>query len=64
MNISFLDNLKSSKSEKENIQKLVVFLMNQSTIADASLQNSYKDLTSPRFIVELSISFVDFELQC
>ena len=37
--------------------------MKQSTIpmiADATLHNSYKNFTSPEFIVELSISFVDF----
>ena len=37
--------------------------MKQRTIADANLHNSYKNSTSPRFIVELSI-FSDFNLQC
>ena len=36
--------------------------MNQRTIAIFALHTSYKNGTSPRFIVEFSISFVDFEL--
>ena len=41
-----------------------VFLKNQRPLGDATQQACYKTSTSPRFIVELSISFVDFELQC
>ena len=38
--------------------------MNKRTIIDATLHNSYKNSTSPGFMVEFSISLVDFELEC
>ena len=37
--------------------------MNQKTIAGATLHTSYKNSTSFGFIMELSVSFDDFELQ-
>ena len=41
-----------------------VFIINQRFIAVATLHTSYKTSTSPRFMVELSITSVDFEMQC
>ena len=58
--------LKCSKNTKEQSRNSFPasfgipdsFLMNQRTISEATLHNSYKNSTSPGFIVELSISFV------
>ena len=38
--------------------------MNKRTIIDATLHNSYTNSTSPGFMVEFSISLVNFDLEC
>ena len=68
--MSILDQFKIQQKYNGTIPKLIhalltfrtAFLMNQRTIADATWHNCYRNSTSPRFIVELSILFVNFEL--
>ena len=68
--MNILDQFKMWWKYEETIQNLVqallafrtVFLMNQRTIVSAILHTSYKNPTSAG--LELSTSFVDFELQC
>ena len=69
--MNILDQFEIQQKYEEAIAKLVhallafrvVFLKSQRTIDDATLHTFYKNSTSTRFIVELSIYFVDFQLQ-